>query len=374
MHVIRCRNVQDALPLGLAHLAAVGVPMPSRAGEVIAAPGPVTTVYERPNERVVFWPERDANPPFHAMEAAWMLNGRRDLAFLTQFVKRFSEYSDDGHTLAGAYGYRWKKHFHEGKSTPAGVYPVPIDQIERVIALLKAEPFSRRAVITMFDPVEDLRTDEASKDIPCNLTICLRVIYGRKDEPNQLHMTTLARSHDIIFGAYGANAVHFSVLLEYLAARLGLAVGTYTQISNNYHAYRDVYLKTARGALDPALSPPAPGENPYITGEVSPYPMVKNPDTWDRDLALFMEAPHAYGFDNPWFSAVAKPIWFCNKAVRQRKFDEALEIIEQCKATDWKKATKEWIHRKQIRTQEKLVGRPEYGAVEKEYDTRGLSK
>jgi hypothetical protein len=341
MHVIRARNVHAALPLGLAYLRETGIPMPSRAGNVIAAPGPVTTVYERPTERVLFWPERDANPFFHLFEALWMLAGRKDLAFLTPFVKRMKNFSDDGVTLQGAYGYRWRKHWTVG--VPGGKIE-PIDQLERAITLLKSQPYSRRAVITMFDPVEDLRTDEGSKDIPCNLMIDLGISYGKRDEPNRLNMMTVARSHDIIWGAYGANAVHFSFLQEYLAKRLELAVGTYTQVSWNYHAYEDVFAKTYRGALA-AGAPSTP--NPYEAGTVAPYPIMTHPDAWDRDLALFMEDPSAYGYTNLFFSSVAKPLWYAHRAYKRGDMEGALDLVDRCKAQDWRVSCREWLLRRQ---------------------------
>lgn len=329
MKVIRARNVHSALPLGLAYLSEVGVPMSSRAGNVIAAPGPVTTIYEHPCERVLFWPEREASPWLHFFESLWMLAGRNDLAFLTKFVKRFAEFSDDGKTLAGAYGARWRSHFG-------------FDQIERIVALLEREPFSRRAVITMFDPRADLKTDETSLDIPCNTQLYFRVMYGCRDEPNRLDMMTTARSHDAIWGAMGANAVHFSYLQEYVAARLGLVVGTFTQVSWNYHAYEKVFAKTYRGDL----AQPFHDKCPYGRGEVTTYPLVADAAAWDRDLALFLEAPEAYGFVNPFFSVVAKPMWWAHVAYKRGDLAGALEIIWQCAATDWRRVCIEWLERR----------------------------
>jgi thymidylate synthase len=54
-----------------------------------------------------------------------------------------------------------------------------------------------------------------------------------------LDLTVLCRSNDVVWGAYGANAVHFSVLQEYLAGRIGVDVGVMYQFSNNYHGYVD---------------------------------------------------------------------------------------------------------------------------------------
>ncbi len=340
MFVIRTRNVHQALPQGLAYLASYGIPSPSRNGGVLVAPGPVTTIYNNPQERVIFWPERDASPLFHFFEALWMLAGRNDLAFIEQFVKRFKNYSDDGETLAAAYGHRWRVHFG-------------FDQIQRVIALLKNNPNSRRAVIAMWDPRVDLHeTEDGYADIPCNDLIDFKVSFGKRDEPNRLNMTLYCRSHDIIWGAYGANAVHFSFLHEYVATHLGLVIGNMTTISSNYHAYLDVFEKTRQGSLLLA-GHNAPPANPYATGDAAPYPLIQNPATWDRDLALFFEAPNSYGFDNPFFSQVAKPLWFAFEAHKRHAYVNALEIVAQCAATDWRRAAEEWLRRRQAAWQTK---------------------
>jgi hypothetical protein len=60
VRVINARNVNDALPAGIAYLLEHGVREESRAGPVLVSPTPVTTVYERPQERVLFSPARNA--------------------------------------------------------------------------------------------------------------------------------------------------------------------------------------------------------------------------------------------------------------------------------------------------------------------------
>ena len=54
-------------------------------------------------------------------------------------------------------------------------------------------------------------------------------------------MTVCCRSNDIIWGAYGANAVQFSILQQYIADRLEIEMGPYVQISDSFHAYKDIF-------------------------------------------------------------------------------------------------------------------------------------
>jgi len=101
MKVIEARNVHQALPKALRLLQLHGQPRPSRNGDVLVAPWPVTTVYEQPTERLTFWPQRDVNTAFLLAEALWMLQGRNDLGLPQRYIKDFGRYSDDGQTLLG---------------------------------------------------------------------------------------------------------------------------------------------------------------------------------------------------------------------------------------------------------------------------------
>jgi thymidylate synthase len=225
MRVIEARNAHQALPEGLFLLDAYGQKQTSRFGDVVVAPWPVSTVYSRAYERIVWWPERDFNIAFCVYESLWMLAGRNDVEPLKRYVKTFDQFSDDGVILHGAYGFRWRSHFD-------------VDQIEHIVDLLKRNPRDRRCVLQMWDCGVDLGT--TSKDIPCNDMATFQIGAN-----GALNMTVFCRSNDIIWGAYFANAFHFGFLLEYMAARIGVPMGSYTQISVNYHAYENV-LKSVK--------------------------------------------------------------------------------------------------------------------------------
>lgn len=276
MYVLNVRNVHDALPKALKGLEEIGVKRDSRNGPVVKYPMPVTVVYEKPLERVIYWPERDANPFFHLMESLWMLAGRNDVAFPAHFVKSMRNYSDDGKIFHGAYGYRWRKYF-------------AFDQLEVIVNGLKENPDDRRMVLTMWDPVIDL--GKKGKDFPCNL----QVLFSRGEE-GELNMLVTNRSNDIVWGALGANAVHFSYLQEFIAAGIGCPVGKYYQMSNNFHAYEETLEKVK------SLSREAyKHTNPYEEQDgVSHFPLVNvDMNTWHQDLVMFMEEGPIIGFREP---------------------------------------------------------------------------
>lgn len=364
MIVLDPRNVNYALPMGVDLVHRIGLPEPSRAGDVLRVPVPVTTVYSRPCERVLFHDWRDANPFFHLVESMWMLAGRNTLADLTPYVARMKEYSDDGGvTQPAAYGHRWR-FFADGRTN--GDLPA-IDQLDWVVARLRDNERDRRVVIQMWDPETDMTAaDAGGRDVPCNLEALPWVSEGK------LHLTVFNRSNDMVWGAYGANAVHFSVLLEYLAARIGLEVGTYTQISNNFHAYVET-------AGDPQACWPTAwgGMDPYAQGLVVPFQL--NTD-WDmsensvadpngaeggimtafrrdrimrQDLTVFFEHGAAESSTKarwPFLKRVVVPMALAHQHWKghrgEDRYEGALEILDRCEASDWRLAGKEWIMRR----------------------------
>jgi thymidylate synthase len=354
MYVIHARNVNDAFMSGLALLRESGVREQSRAGEVLVFPTPVVTVYERPRERVLFHSQRDANPFFHLMESLWMLAGRHDALWLDQFVGDFSgRFAEDDGVQHGAYGFRWRSHF----DIDGGGHPLNLpDQLDVLVDLLKKNPSDRRTVLTMWDPVADLGAQK--RDIPCNTHAYLRV----KETPGPainapgrggvsedvyhprrvLDITVCCRSNDAVWGAYGANAVHFSVLQEYLAARIGVGVGKYYQLSNNFHVYQDILDKM--GPLKPAVDTYADG--------VKVVPLVNYPDTFDAELANFMifdsmGVPSPKGYRNQFFTRVAIPLFESYKLWRAKHHGAALDGLRiMPEGNDWRLAAEQWFQRR----------------------------
>ncbi len=331
MRIIRVRNVHQALPEALYQLKKEGVRRDSRNGPVRVFPEPVTTVYSHPAERVVFWAERDANPFFHLMESLWMLGGRNDVEYVANFVERMRNYSDDGQTLHGAYGFRWRHHFQ-------------MDQLALIIEGLKTNPNDRRQVLSMWDTSADL--GRQGKDVPCNLQAVFQIACD-----GRLDMVVTNRSNDLIWGAYGANAVHFSYLHEYVARSVGVDQGTYYQVSANFHAYEDVLSKVislADFAADPLTGRTVP--DPYVTGEVKPFPLVTIPTKdWNNELMMFLTDPDAEGFRDPFFCRVAIPMLRAHRAFKRTdsgRFDAALGELANVAAQDWRKAGIEWINRR----------------------------
>lgn len=376
MLIINVRNVAQALPEGLALLQRYGVSEDSRNGPVIVMPCPVTTVYARPQERVLTSAVRDANTAFHLVESLWMLAGRNDAALLNHFVRDFGDrFSEDG-VIHGAYGYRWR-------------VALGFDQLDHVVEVLRRDPNSRQAVIQMWDATDYSPQEVADghliqgcddlqgnwRDRPCNTHIYLRVRgdWGRGSvidyDHRVLDITVCCRSNDIVWGAYGANAVHFSVLQEYLAARIGVGVGTYYQVSNNYHVYvseldrlykRSMHHRplTSNEAFNPGtiqdlgINSPLVTDERYADGRVCAAPLVSAPETFDAEVAQLFHWYENKGSElcplkNHFLSQVAAPIMRAHRLHRNGANMAALEVLRAIPGgCDWRVAMTEWVQRR----------------------------
>lgn len=316
----------------------------SRNGAVIVAEEPVTVTYRYPTRRVLFNAARDANPFALLYEAMWTLAGRNDVDPLAYYTRRMREFSDDGSTWYGAYGHRWRHHKLDFVDTE-------YDQLDRAVELLKENLDSRRVVLTMWNPTLDLIDQRPEgKDYPCNTHAYLAVRDGKLD------LTVCNRSNDLCWGMLGANYVTFSVLLEYMAARLGAEVGTYHHMSNNLHAYDD--------PGNPNVAPwrPAewlkeyaePDDDPRRYEDLTTVPLVKDPEAFERELPEFVERAHRFNlfedemdvvWSEPFLEGVADPMVRAYRA-HKNKGATALLHCNQIKADDWRVACRSWLERR----------------------------
>ncbi len=168
-----------------------------------------------------------------------------------------------------------------------------------------------------------------------------------------LDMTVTCRSNDAVWGAHGANAVHFSMLQEYMAGRIGVAMGTMYQFSNNYHGYVS--------ELD-RIGPPhdLDADDPYTQGMVT-MPMAAGGADWlmfDTDLATFMQWHDgeymSFGkllpldaVHNKWFVDVASRVALARYQWTHGCKPTARKTVEAITAMDWRAACIEWMDRRE---------------------------
>jgi hypothetical protein len=300
----------------------------ANARATIEWPGVFITEYLNPSRNVLFDPVRDANPFFHFLESMWILAGRRDVAFLQWVLPSIAKYSDDQRVFHGAYGYRLRK-------------AMGFDQVESAIEVLSTRPTSRQVVMQIWNSKSDL--DGNTNDVPCNDLVMCKIRDGK------LNITVNNRSNDAVLGAYGANVVQFSMLQMYMAARLGVGVGRYTQVSDSMHVYEDTpyWQKFVEGKLPPQ------GQSPYDgIGDTNMF--EKNVSYFEQELKWFFEAadkaiakPHDLQFQG--YTQVihdAACIFNSLRAHRDRRHEDAGRWADEIIASDWHLACTAWLNRR----------------------------
>jgi hypothetical protein len=280
-----------------------------------------------------------------------MLAGRNDIEFLKNYAKQMELYSDDGGiTQPGAYGHRWRNYFG-------------YDQLPIVIDELKKDPMTRRCVLTMWNGfhrdlmadtdtyVEEVKSDlekarDGSKDVPCNTHVYFSLHTGKLD------MTVCCRSNDIVWGAYGANAVHFSVLQEFVALAVGAPMGRMYQISNNYHAYID--RPDVKRLFDEGGAVLTTMRDLYVRGEVA-HQHLFSFGMWEEflyEVTVLLNEPNTK-LQSYFLRDVVKPMLLAHEAHKAGYTAHGIEILEGDKEdprvpVDWHLAGKEWLERRLV--------------------------
>lgn len=207
-------NVNEALPALMTHLLAADE-VGSRLGERTLEMTAVGITLTQPWQREIVLPERKASIGAQIAETMWVLAGRTDIGWLSHYLPRAVDFSDDGTTWRAGYGQRLRN--YHGK-----------DQIAYVVDLLQRSPGSRQAVATIWDPTVDT---EPGKDIACNNWLDFLARKGKLD------LTVGIRSNDSVWGWSGINAFEWSALLEIVAGMIGHEVGSLHFAVGSFHLY-----------------------------------------------------------------------------------------------------------------------------------------
>lgn len=154
-------------------------------------------------------------------EILWIYQDRsNDVELLKEKynVHYWDSWKNNEGTLGTAYGFQINKNidFPEGR----------FNQIDRVIHLLKNDPYNRRIMTNMID-MEDMKDMTL---VPCAF-MTMWSVRGK-----YLDMTLIQRSNDII-AAQGINALQYTALLMMIASVTGYEPGVFTHFIQNMHLY-----------------------------------------------------------------------------------------------------------------------------------------
>lgn len=174
-----------------------------------------------PRQRWVAARQPALNPAFAIAEVVWILNGRKDAAFLNYWNSQLPRYAGSGEEYHGAYGFRLRHH-------------LGLDQLERAYLALQGNPDGRQVILQIWDSRVDFPDEQGQpvdSDIPCNICSLLKIRDGR------LEWMQIIRSNDLFRGV-PYNFIQFTSLQEVLAGWLDIEPGSYNQISDSLHLYK----------------------------------------------------------------------------------------------------------------------------------------
>lgn len=166
-------------------------------------------------------PRRNINYRSMIAEWLWIHFGFFDVTSISQYIKKYREFTDDGTTLAGAYGPHFTANYG------------------RIISQLQEDPSTRQAVMPIWRPGMMF----PSKDVPC--TISLQFLIRDK----QLHTVVNMRSSDAWLGLPYDFFV-FSQLANTVAIHVPAphGIGSLTMHLGSSHLYEE-NLADAREAM-----------------------------------------------------------------------------------------------------------------------------
>ena len=155
-------------------------------------------------EPVVTYEKSRLGYKFMAAEAYWILTGRNDVGFISEYSKQISQFSDDGYFFNGAYG------------------PRIVDQLTYVVNELMRDIHTRQAVMTIWRP-----NPRPSVDIPCTVSVQFMV---RNDK---LHIFDTMRSSDIWLG-WPYDVFNFTALAAYVSLLYKMKTKKVLDLGNLY--------------------------------------------------------------------------------------------------------------------------------------------
>ena len=282
---------------------------------------------EDPRQRWIAARRSAMNVAFALAEVVWILRGRNDSGFLNYFNSGLPKFAGDGELYYGAYGWRLRKQFG-------------LDQLERAYLTLKNNPNSRQVVLQVWDPRSDLPDVDGgarARDIPCNLSACVKVRAGK------LEWLQTMRSNDV-FRGLPYNIVQFTTLQEVMAGWLGLETGAYHHVSDSLHFYTND-ADEAETSIGCALN----SDDLRLEKEASDEMFVRlerliediiSPETRAETLEKKIEDfPGSIAYNN-----MARVL--CAEGARRRKCIEvALRIIDKCGNPAFSEMFQTWLER-----------------------------
>ncbi len=201
---------------------------------------PFIFVIDDPTDCIDIQKSRRVNYAYAIVEKLSLIYGKVDPETFCFYIPALQTLLNENGTFGGAYG------------------PRITGQLTYIYELLKDDPDSRRAVMTVYS---SLRDQQPAKDIPCTISLQFLLREGR------LNVITNMRSNDLYLGL-PYDVQQFTFLQRLIASWLEVEIGNYTHISGSSHIYKKDMPSVKRVLNHPSdlsgeTEPPV--NLPYIT-------------------------------------------------------------------------------------------------------------
>jgi thymidylate synthase len=178
---------------------------------------------ENPMDNLIDDKDRNWKWDYAEAEWQWYLSGDRNVNKLGELYGKVPEIwnrmSDAWGNVNSNYGWQWKRD----------------DQLDNVIAMLKTNPRTRQAAISIYD-AKEINYGHYTHDTPCTYAVQFTIV-GQK-----LNMCVVMRSNDLWYG-FCNDQYCFSKLQELVATETDLLIGSYYHFAHNLHLYDNIIEK-----------------------------------------------------------------------------------------------------------------------------------
>ena len=170
-----------------------------------------------PMDNIITNQDRKFNVEYAKAEWKWYLSGDRNINKLGEIYGKipviWKRMANSNGEVNSNYGYQWERN----------------NQLDKVVAILKDNPSTRRAAISIYDGKE---INDYNKDTPCTYAVQFTILNSK------LNMSVYMRSNDLWYG-FCIDQYCFSMLQQHVADRLSIQVGSYYHHAHNLHLYND---------------------------------------------------------------------------------------------------------------------------------------
>lgn len=167
------------------------------------------------------------------IELLWFLRGEGNISWLHENdVHIWDEWADENGDLGPVYGTQWRSWQVTDEDSLQGLHT--IDQIANVVNSIKTNPWSRRHIVTAWNPGE---VDEMALP-PCHTMFQFNVEPDLSGNPTWLDCQLYQRSGDVFLGV-PFNIASYALLTHMIAQVTGLKPGRFIHTLGDAHIYKN---------------------------------------------------------------------------------------------------------------------------------------